>query len=47
MQPGMSGKGEGRASAPPLLNHTRPNALNMGGCFGAGGAPPQSTLSPC
>ncbi|CAI9566150.1 unnamed protein product [Staurois parvus] len=39
MQPGRSGKGGGRLSTPP--NHTRPHALNMGGCFGAGGLPPK------
>ncbi|CAI9599856.1 unnamed protein product [Staurois parvus] len=46
MQPGRSGKGGRRASTPPLLIHTRPNALNMGGCFRAGGAPLPKHLVP-
>ncbi|CAI9576675.1 unnamed protein product, partial [Staurois parvus] len=36
-------KGGGRASAPPLLNQTRPHALNMGGWGALGqGAPPKA-----
>ena len=38
-------KGEEEERGLPLLNHTRPHALNMEGCFGAGSAP-ASTLSP-
>ncbi|CAI9540270.1 unnamed protein product [Staurois parvus] len=43
MQPGRSGKGGGMSERPPP-NHTRPHALNMGGCFGVGGLPPKA---PC
>ncbi|CAI9540509.1 unnamed protein product [Staurois parvus] len=48
MQPGRSGKGWDERAPPPPSEPYQAHALNMGGCFGAGGLPPpQSTLSPC